>query len=750
MGWFAQQGSAWLAALRATEYARLFGNWLTIIALSTLLVAVALYFGLQFRHAVRTLRAALTRAAATMQDTPEAPDGFAPHYEAARAELGGMPIIGRAWRDWTGTLITEATSVRATVRPNEYLSLELLRNCRVNPRFHAAMPNLLVGAGLLLTFLGLSLALSAAGGIVGADKAARESGLRDLLGTASAKFVFSLVGLACSILYTVGRNGLLASAERALDRLLEAVEQRIPLVTATGLQAEANTSLRELVDAQQIFSNQLAVSIGSKLDEALDARLGEHIGPLRTAIESLAAGIGTRSEDTMQAMLQGFLEQLRGGSDQAMRQVADTLTELARSMADVRSGMAEAASRMASSADQIAEQMSRQAGEAVGRLTLQMEGLVSELRELARQSRDAGSEAITAAAGQIAAAGDAFSATARAISSTVEQALEGMTRRIGSEAEAAARQMNAELARVADLLWTIAETTRHGSEAAASALSDRLAAMTAALEASTDRLGRSLASGGDDAAGKMTAAMTAMTAQFGRLADELGGVFRDAGAQTAASAQQGAQTIGEAAAAAAEALRSGGTDGGDALRRGGAEASSSVTGAAAGMQGAAGTLAEAVTGLQAEASRLGEALASMRDSTVAAAVPLRAAAADLAQAGQSAQAATGTLGEVGRRLEPLSEAVTGSAARLAELQLQVTHLAASVTGAASRFDGVDAELGRVVQQLQAGLASFRAQVTEFATGTNNDMAKATTALSASIIELTEALDEHRPRARALP
>ena len=58
MSWFAQQGSAWLAALRGAEWARLFGNWLTIIALSSLLVAVASCYGLQLRRVVAKLRAA--------------------------------------------------------------------------------------------------------------------------------------------------------------------------------------------------------------------------------------------------------------------------------------------------------------------------------------------------------------------------------------------------------------------------------------------------------------------------------------------------------------------------------------------------------------------------------------------------------------------------------------------------------------------------------------------------------------------
>jgi len=628
LDWIANAADGWGAALIAGDFPKLFGNWLTIIGLSIVLIIWAVIAGRRLSDGVGRFSRAFLSALAQLKQTPAAAHAFASSYEKIKTDIGEDPIIGPVWRDWDATLITPTAPnlpVRSTVRPAEYLSIELLDNCGVNPRLHAAMPNLLVGVGLMLTFLGLALALSAAGGIVGADKAMREIGLRDLLGTASAKFTFSLIGLLCSILYTLWRHSLMKKAEQALTAFLAALEERIPLVTAAALQAEANVLLRESADAQQMFSNQLAVSIAGKLDEALDNRLGEHIGPLRTAIETLAAGINTQSQDTMKAMLESFLEQLRGGSGQAMQTVAETLKDLAGSMQEVRAGLADAAGRMAKAADDIANQMSRQADETMARMTQQMEGLVAELRSLAEQSRDSGTEAITQVAKQIAAASEGFTRASADIAKGLDNAMGEMARRMGSEAETAAKTMAAELTKATDALRALSEDSRKTGDTALQTLAQRLADAATAFEASSAKVADVLQGGAGEAASRLTQAMEEMKEQFGRLADELGGSMRAAGEAVAGSSRSGAETLNEAVATAAGALREGGKEAGAFLRQGGAESAEGLVSAARALADTARENAERIVVLQREAAALSASLIAMREAAVDATTPLRGA-----------------------------------------------------------------------------------------------------------------------------
>jgi hypothetical protein len=159
---------------------------------------------------------------------------------------------------------------------------------------------MLVGAGLLFTFFGLAIALLAAGDVVtGADPVQRQEGLHRLLNAASFKFFTSLAGLALSISYTLARNSRLRSVEIALDGFNSALERQMPLATPAFLQHEANDTLRKQSAALETFGTELAVNIGQALDTAFDQRLGEHIGPLTTAMQSLADRVGAQNEDTM-------------------------------------------------------------------------------------------------------------------------------------------------------------------------------------------------------------------------------------------------------------------------------------------------------------------------------------------------------------------------------------------------------------------------------------------------------------------
>src|SRR6266446_735352 len=116
----------------------------------------------------------------------EKPD-FVANFEATAEQLAKLPLLARAWSDYHNTLIIlgdSATSrpVRSTLRPDRLFDLGLLRAAGLKLRYHAAMPGMLVGAGLLFTFLGLAIALNGAGDVVaGGDNTQRQQGLHQLL-----------------------------------------------------------------------------------------------------------------------------------------------------------------------------------------------------------------------------------------------------------------------------------------------------------------------------------------------------------------------------------------------------------------------------------------------------------------------------------------------------------------------------------------------------------------------------------------
>jgi hypothetical protein len=205
--------------------------------------------------------------------------------------------------------------VVATTEPRRWFDLgTLLRTAGADLRYHAALPGLLVGAGLFVTFLGLAAALSAAGEVVaeGVDQATRNRALRDLLGSASVKFVTSLAGLGLSIAYALYRKRRLKAVEAAMSDFLSALQERLPLKTQAALQAEANAILtKQYADVQRIGS-EFFVNLGSTLEREFDAGLQQHIKPLADAIEKLSSGLANQNEDALESMLKSFLEKLEG------------------------------------------------------------------------------------------------------------------------------------------------------------------------------------------------------------------------------------------------------------------------------------------------------------------------------------------------------------------------------------------------------------------------------------------------------
>jgi hypothetical protein len=746
VSWISIHAQTLVKAYEASDWAGLFGNWLVIGSLSIAILFWAMFSAVRLRVGVRRLRSVLDRSTARLSETPRQAHEFAAYYEAVAATLQDAQIVGPAWRDWSATLITSgtpATPVRSTNRPDSYFSLGLLRSCGINPRLHAAMPNLLVGVGLLLTFLGLALALSSAGSIADQTVSAadRQSGLKTLLDVASAKFVTSLVGLFCSLAYTTFRSQQLVNAERALDRFLAALEERIPLATPAGLQVEANSLLEKSLLVQSQFTNEVAVNIGGLLDSALDQRLGEHIGPLRDAIERLSEGIGTKSEDTLRTLLEQFREMLQGSAQQHMEKLATALADTSGAMEQIRSGLSEAAARMASAADQIAEQMGRKADQAMAGITLQMEGLVHELRTLAEQSRAAGNDAMAQAAARIAEAGESFGNAARSISTSLEQTVAGITERLGGEAEAATRRMTEELTRAIGAMRDLAEQNRSAGTEATQAMSDRIAQAAAGFERSAAQVAEALTSGAGDAAGRLTAAVEELRDHFVRLAADLTSNIANAGTQFEKQGRDGASALADAAQAAAAALRIGGQESGEALRTGGTDASRGIQTAAGELATPVRELGQRVAALQTEALELGRSLIAMRQATIDATAPLQAAAADLVKVGASGQKTAADLAVAAQRIVPLADAVTGAMQKLGEAESRLAALSKGLESALQGFSGLDASLGLVFKNLSAGLSGFALQVTDFVNKTNQDMAQAVTTLHSAIEELREAQEE---------
>jgi ABC-type transporter Mla subunit MlaD len=370
---------------------------------------------------------------------------------------------------------------------------------------------MLVGAGLLFTFLGLAVALGLAGDVVaGGDNTQRQQGLHQLLNAASFKFFTSLAGLALSIAYTLFRNRRIRFVEQALDAFNAAVERQMPLATPALLQHEANETLSKQLAVLETFRTELAVSIGEKLDSAFDQRLGEHIRPLTEAMQALANRTNADNQDAVRQMMQAIIDRLSGGTRDHLAGVVENLSALGARLEALQNGLGEASVRMAQSAEAMAARMGEGAEAALTRITDQMGGFVETLRAVTAQARDASAEAAQTLAARIEGAAVGFEAAATRMTETLTRAASGTSEVLAQGASKAAGSLEAAAAGVREMLENTGQALPRQSNALA-ATAEALAARIGELDRATKEAVAPFAAGAIDLRRTAEAAQAATT-----------------------------------------------------------------------------------------------------------------------------------------------------------------------------------------------------------------------------------------------
>ena len=525
----------------------------TIFGIVLLLLAWAMCSAARLKARTETLTAALRNACTAVEKSD-----FLANFEATAGELATLPLLAGAWSAYYDTLIILGDNagshpVRSTLRPDQVFDFGLLRLAGLKPRYHAAMPGMLVGAGLLFTFFGLALALGFAGDVVAGDSPEQSrDGLHRLLDAASFKFITSLAGLALSIAYTGFRNYRLRLVEQALDAFNTALERQMPLVTPAFLQHEANETLRSQSAALEIFGTQLAVSIGEKLDSAFDQRLGEHIGPLTDAIQALASRTNAENQDAVQQMMRSFIDQLSGGTRDHMAGVAESLSALGTRLGDLQSGLGEASVRMAQSAEAMAARMGEGAEAALARITGQMGGLMETLRGVTAQTREAGAQAAQTLAARIEGAAAGFEAAATRMTETLMQAASGTGEALAHGAGKASGELEVAAAGIRDMLEKTGQALARQATALAET-AEKLAARVGQLDRATKEAVAPFAAGAADLRRTAEAAQAATT-RLVPLASSLGSAAERIGSAALSfeAAQTGAEKLFQDVAVAAQ------------------------------------------------------------------------------------------------------------------------------------------------------------------------------------------------------
>ena len=388
------------------------------------LVITVLFLALILGYAVveavrlhRRLRAVLTqvRAATDATATGQPPPGDA---------------LAEPWGRYRATFLAASGDREKTdARAADYFGESDVLTGALSLRYWLAIPNVLVGLGILGTFVGLAF------GIAGFDADTSQQirdGINGLLAGMSTAFVTSIVGMATSITFGVWEKDRFRRVANALRGLAGTLDARYLVTTADrlrfaqqdqarllgslfGYKAEAgpvrpgdalqairreseqqttalqqfSTDLAEGVMLSTMTIEALGVNLVKAFDDAMRATLAPTLDGVRSAVEQLKeekAGTNEAMVEDVVGKLQASLEQmgqqfqhaLSGGALSQLETVAASIGEahgaLSALPATVEQMMAEMRSTLTQSNGRIAEEV----GATSTRLRAEAERVVDE------------------------------------------------------------------------------------------------------------------------------------------------------------------------------------------------------------------------------------------------------------------------------------------------------------------------------------------------------------------------------------
>ena len=187
---------------------------------------------------------------------------------------------------------------------------------RLNLALFETMPNLLIGFGLMCTFIFLAVALQQAGLALNAlDVSAREQdqALQSLIATAGGKFVTSIAGLLCSLLWNWRAKTSLENLQTSIDALCHTLRARVPDNAAEASVRMQLALFQDILDENRTQVGQLRRLEGDFAD-AVGESLARNMQPAFDKLASLADSIQISSQSFGNAGKQAAGELSKAGA----------------------------------------------------------------------------------------------------------------------------------------------------------------------------------------------------------------------------------------------------------------------------------------------------------------------------------------------------------------------------------------------------------------------------------------------------
>ena len=476
--------------------------------------------------------------------------------------------LAEAWQEFEDSLIEHPREDSEVVYKTDDSSLffgeDRLLDQQLNLRFWNSVPALLVGLGILGTFVGLVWGLRPFAGIDFTEIEEIGDAIKTLLSGVSTAFVTSVWGMSVSLVFNLFEKRRMGRISQAITNLQRALDKLFTLTTQEAILFRQEDELAQQTAALKSFSTDLANEIKSAMTqgreeiiqelhnapEAFSSAMAEQLLPsldnLNTAVEELRGQREESSTDAIQRLVEEFRESLSGSTTAQLEGLAETVRSASESLTTLPEQLTSMMAGVQEQINQSRQLLSATSEEQTGQLQGLMDGMLnafqravdlqqSSLSEATNQSIQALQstitqlqESITSTASQNATESEAMTTRMRELlESSANQTGEQLNRRM-ADIEAVSNQSIQTLeAAITELQQALTSTLDTQQQAIGNITSQTSAAFTE----STDRM-RQLV---DQSAGRLESILKAGEQSVSALLNQQGDQIRAINAQIANS-----------------------------------------------------------------------------------------------------------------------------------------------------------------------------------------------------------------------
>lgn len=203
---------------------------------------------------------------------------------------------------------------------SDILQTSTVTDAHLNREWYEAIPGILTGTGLLVTFIAILVALLHVRLVEH-----RVEGMALLIEGLSGKFVSSIAALFAATLFVMFEKQQFHSLDRSISKLADAVADVMPVLTPTHLLVELQKDMGEQSVAFRAFNADLSGRLKQSFSESMGPTLERMVAAVEDLNQLLRAAEAAKS-DTISESLAGMISRLEGSLTESLGKMGEQFT----------------------------------------------------------------------------------------------------------------------------------------------------------------------------------------------------------------------------------------------------------------------------------------------------------------------------------------------------------------------------------------------------------------------------------------